>query len=67
MSYATIAFLPKGRGGYWWIGIAEAVWKVCAMVVNCWLKSSVTLHDALYGFRVRRGTGTATLEAKLAQ
>ena len=32
--------------------IVEVVWKVCAMVVNFRLKRSVTLHDALYGFRV---------------
>ena len=43
------------------------VWKVCAAVVNCRLKRSVTLHDALHGFRAVMGTGTATLEAKLVQ
>ena len=67
VAYATIVFLPKGRGGYRGIGIAKAVWKVCATVVNFRLKSSVTLHNALHGFRARRVTGTATLEAKLAQ
>ena len=36
-------------------------------MVNFWLKWSVTLHDVLYGFRVGRGTGTVTLEVKLAQ
>ena len=45
----------------------EVVWKVCATVVNCWLNRSVTLHDALHGFRAGRSTGTVTLEAKLAQ
>ena len=30
------------------------------------IDQSVTLHDALHGFRMGRGTGTATLEAKLA-
>ena len=43
------------------------VWKFCATVVNCRLNRSGTLHDALHGFRAGRGTGTATLEAKLAQ
>ena len=28
---------------------------------------SVTLHNTLHGFRAGRGTGTATLEAKLVQ
>ena len=37
------------------------------MVVNCRLKQSVELHDALHGFSYGRGTGTATLEANKAQ
>ena len=45
----------------------ELVWKVCATVVNYRLKQSVILHDGLHGFRGVRGTGTAILEAKLAQ
>ena len=42
------------------------VLKICATVVDCRLKRSVTLHDALHGFRAGRGMGTATLESKLA-
>ena len=49
------------------MGLVEVVWKVCATVVNCCLERSLTLHDALHGFRAGRGTGTATLGAKLAQ
>ena len=37
------------------------------MVVNCRLKRSVLLYDALHGFISGRGTGTATLESKLDQ
>ena len=62
-----MAFLLKGKGGYWGIGLAEVVWKVCATVVNCRLKRSVTLHDTLHGFRAGRGAGMATLEEKLEQ
>ena len=43
------------------------VWKVCAAVVNCRLKRSVTIHDVLYGFKTGRGMGTLTLEEKLVQ
>ena len=43
------------------------LWKVCSVVVNCWLKRSVVLHKTLHGFIEREGTGTATLEAKLSQ
>ena len=35
-------------------------------MVNYRLKSGVTLHDELHGFRAGRVTGTATLEEKLA-
>ena len=31
------------------------------------LTTAITYHDALHGFREGRGTGTATLEAKLLQ
>ena len=31
------------------------------------LKRGVVLHGALHGFRLGRGTGTATLDANLAQ
>ena len=49
------------------IGLVEVLWKVFSVVVNCWLKISVVLHDALHGFREGRGAGTATLEANMAQ
>ena len=67
VTWAKIVFLPKERGKYWGIGIVYVIWKVCATVVNFRIKRSVTLHYALHGFRAGRGTGTATLEAKLAQ
>ena len=43
------------------------MWKVVAVILNRRFVSSITYHDALYGFRAGRGTGTATLEAKLLQ
>ena len=62
-----MVFLPKRMGLYWGIGLVEVVYKVCVSVVNFWLKRSVTLHDSLHGFRSGMGTGTDTLEEKLAQ
>ena len=38
-----------------------------SVVVNCCLKSSVLLRDALQEFIESRGTVTATLEANLSQ
>ena len=60
-------FPLKREGGYWGIGLVKVVWKVCLTVVNCWLKRIGMLHYALHRFRAVIGTGTATLEAKLAQ
>ena len=36
-------------------------------MVICSLKRIMVFHDALHGFIERRGTGMATLEAKLSQ
>ena len=60
-------FLPKGKGEYWGIGLVEVFWKVCVTVVNCQLKRSVILYDALHGFKEGMGKQSATLEAYLAQ
>ena len=49
------------------IGILEVMWKVVAAILHRRLTASITYHDFLHGFRAGRGTGTATLEAKLLQ
>ena len=41
------------------------MWKVVAAILHRRLTASITFHDLLHGFREGRGTGTATLEAKL--
>ena len=66
VTWATVVLLSKGREGYQGICLVEVVWKVCAAVVNCRLKRSVTLNDTLHGLRADRGTGKTTLEAKCA-
>ena len=38
-----------------------------AAILNRRFTASITYHDFLHGFRAGRGTGTATLEAKLLQ
>ena len=45
----------------------EVMWKVVAEILNCRLTAFIACHDFLHGFRAGRGTGTATLEAKLLQ
>ena len=65
--WGAMVFLVEGRVEYQGIGLVKLVWKVCATLVNCCLRRSVMLHNALHGFREGRGTGTATLEAKFLQ
>ena len=45
----------------------EVMWKVVAAILNCRLTAYITYHDFLHGFRADRGTGTATLKAKMLQ
>ena len=45
----------------------EVIWKVVAAILNFRLAASITFHDFLHGFRVGRGTGTATLKSNLIQ
>ena len=59
--------VQKGKGKYMGIELVEILWKVCAVVINCWLKRSVMLHNALHVFRTGRGAGTAIIEANISQ
>ena len=43
----------------------EEIWKVLAEILNFRLTASIICHDFLHGFPAGRGTGTATLKAKL--
>ena len=45
----------------------EVMWKVVAAILNRQLTASITYHEFLHGFRAGRGTGTATLKAKMLQ
>ena len=56
---------PKREKEYRGTVLVEAMWKVVVVILNCRLTTSITLPDFLHGFWAGRGTGTATLEAKL--
>ena len=58
---------PEREKEYRGIGLVDVMWKVVVAILQCWLTTSITYHDALHGFQAGRGTGTATLEAKLLQ
>ena len=65
--WQAVVMIPKGGKDYHGIGLVEVMWKVVAEILNRRLTASITFHDFLHGFRVGRGTGTATFEAKLIQ
>ena len=56
--------IPKGGNDYRGIGLMEVAWKVLEVILDGCLKG-IELHDALKGFRQKRGCGNGILEAKL--
>ena len=66
-TWQAVVLIPKGKKDCRGIGLVEVMWKVVADILNRRFTASITYHDFLHGFREGRGTGTATLEAKLLQ
>ena len=66
-TWQTVVLIPKGKREFRGIGLVEITWKVVAVILHRRLAAGIKFHDALHGFREGRGTGTATLEAKLLQ
>ena len=67
MLLSTVVLLPKGNGDYRGIGLLEMSGKVIKLIINQQIASKMKFQDVLHGFRVRRGTDTACIEAKLLQ
>jgi hypothetical protein len=66
MSWMVIVLLPKGGGNFWGIGLLDPSWKVVEKNMVCQL-GTIEFHPCLHERLPKRGTGTATIEAKLAQ
>jgi hypothetical protein len=64
--WSTLVLVPKGGGDYRGIGLLEPIWKVLEHIMDRQL-NAIKLHDCLHGCRAYRGTGTAVIEAKMAQ
>jgi hypothetical protein len=64
--WIIVVLIPKGGRDYRGIGLLEPVWKCIERVINHRLEA-ITLHDTLHGCCSKCGTGTAIIEAKLAQ
>ena len=65
--WKVVVLITKGKKDYCVIRLVELMWKLVTAILNCRLIASITFHNFLHGFRSGRGTGTATLEAKLLQ
>ncbi len=61
-----VVLLPKGGGDYRGISLLEPLRKVVERIMD-WQLNALPLHEALHGCLNGRGTGTAILEAKVAQ
>jgi hypothetical protein len=68
MTWEIIVLLPKGGGDYNYhgIGLLEPCWKAVEKIMVKQL-ALIKFHDCLHGGLPMRGTGTASIKAKLAQ
>ena len=64
-AWKAVVLIPKVGGDYRDIGLVEVVWKLVTVILNHGFTLSIAFHDVLHGFQEDRGTGTASLEAKL--
>ena len=67
VTWQVVVLIHKEKKDYRGISLVEVMWKVVAAIINRLFTASITYHEFLHGFRAGRGTGTATLEAKLLQ
>ena len=61
-----VFLLPKGGDNYRGISLLWPFWKAIGILIDKQMKV-IVFHDSLHGLLGGRGTGTATIEAKVAQ
>jgi hypothetical protein len=66
MSWMVVILLPKGNGDFRGIGLLDPCWKVVEKIMVRRM-GAIDFHPCLHGGMTKRGTGMATIEAKLAQ
>jgi hypothetical protein len=66
MSWMVVGLLPKDGGYFRGIGLLDPCWKVMEKIMVCRM-GAIDFHPCLHGGMPKRGTGTATIEAKLQQ
>ena len=66
LGWVIFVLIPKGGGNYCRIRLLEPIWKIIERVMDQQL-NTIALHESLHGCQDGRGTGTAVIEAKLAE
>jgi len=66
LGWIIVVLIPKGGGDNRGIGLLEPIWKILEQVMDHRL-NAIPIHKSLHGCRNGWGTGTAVIEAKLAQ
>ena len=67
LTWTILVLIPKGNGDYRGINLFDALWKLIDIIMDTRLTAAIQLQEFLHGFTARRGTSTATIQAKLAQ
>jgi hypothetical protein len=65
-AWSVLVLIPKGSGGCKGIGLLEIVWKLISSIIDRRLKEKLNFMMLYTGLELLGGTGTATIEAKLA-
>jgi hypothetical protein len=60
-----LALIPKDITSYRGIVLLESIYKLASTIVTFRLSGGIEFHDAIHGYRAKRGTGTAIIELKL--
>ena len=61
-----LVLIPKSNPGeFRGIALLEVIYKLISSIINARLQHSIEFDDAVHGFRKKRGTGTAIMEAKM--
>ena len=61
-----MGLLPKINSNTQGMGLIDVLWKVVEYIIDTRIKTVVTFHDVLNGFRASRGTGAAIMEINMA-
>ena len=62
-----VVLLPKYSGYFCVVEVVEVIWKMVCIIFDNQLGKFIKLNNVIHSFRANRGTGTASLEAKILQ